>query len=582
MLLQSLVDQSAFLGLPVEGYRVKPIRWALELHEDGTLRSPALVDLADPTEKSASKGIRMPVPDVVRTSGIAPILAVDTLEYMLGLPKDVSPTAVAAAARKRDQTHQATNAAADEIAPSPLDALRAFFKSGLEVELPSIAKSSDLVGVRVSGRYLHDDPRVQVCWYGEVLRRKAVGPARLCLVCGTVGVAVDTFPAQLPQGSVPGQSQGLSVVSVNKAAQGRSGAIGLGHTPVCSRCATASVSTLTSLLRDRDHRRRFEASKSVLVWWLPGGEVFDPFSLLASEGASDVRTAFDQLDEARCRPGLSGDRFHAVLLSPNVSRLTVKRWIDVPVDELIEVIGRWLDDHTVASWGRRVISPLWLMARSTGRWEPDRKRYDEPRHGAEDVLSIAALTGQAPPTWLFATVLSRLRSDRHFDATRISLLRVVLRRQHLLPEEVTMPELNPSSERVAYTCGRILAVVDNLQRAAIPDLNTSVADRLIGRFSMAPGVLLPRVLADAQAHLKKLRTSNRGGAAYAIQQRLDSLVASLGAVPRVLTLPEQGEFFLGFHHQRDADATARRDASALRDAGSLGQITASPEGDDTP
>jgi CRISPR-associated protein Csd1 len=242
----------------------------------------------------------------------------------------------------------------------------------------------------------------------------------------------------------------------------------------------------------------------------------------------------------------------------------VHRWVDRTLNEVLTALEQWFEDTTVTSpwYGQRVF-PVRLLAAATGR--RDQNRYRDAAHGAEPAITLAALEGSAPPVALVPVLCARVRADGQLTDERAALLRVLLRRHRLSPPEVMMPELNPEATSPAYLCGRLLAVADALQRSAIPDLNTSVADKVLGRCSMAPGSILPRVLTDAQAHLKKLRTSGRGAAAKAITDRLDTIAADLHAIPTTLTLPEQGEFLLGFLHQRHADTTARRTHSADAD-----------------
>lgn len=90
MLLQSLVDQAQHLkALPVEGYARRTVRWAIELDGEGGLRLPHLLDLAGDEGDATRKGLPLDVPDIQRSGTKAsPFVAVDRLEYVLGVPKD--------------------------------------------------------------------------------------------------------------------------------------------------------------------------------------------------------------------------------------------------------------------------------------------------------------------------------------------------------------------------------------------------------------------------------------------------------------------------------------------------------------
>ena len=115
-----------------------------------------------------------------------------------------------------------------------------------------------------------------------------------------------------------------------------------------------------------------------------------------------------------------------------------------------------------------------------------------------------------------------------------------------------MVQLDQENPNPAYRCGRLLAVLEEAQRAAIPNLNTTVVDRFYGTASSAPASVFSRLLKGVQPHLAKLLRDNRG-AHFAIQGRLEQILSGLSAdaaFPRILTLEEQGLFALGYYHQR--------------------------------
>lgn len=130
----------------------------------------------------------------------------------------------------------------------------------------------------------------------------------------------------------------------------------------------------------------------------------------------------------------------------------------------------------------------------------------------------------------------------------------------------------------AYLCGRLLAVLEEAQRAAIPDINTTVADRFYGTASSAPASVFGRLLNGVKPHLAKLQRDNRG-AYYGIQARLEDILSLLPAresFPRTLNLQQQGLFSLGYYHQRAHDrAQARKAAQRRRQEPSPDAIDAS-------
>ena len=115
-----------------------------------------------------------------------------------------------------------------------------------------------------------------------------------------------------------------------------------------------------------------------------------------------------------------------------------------------------------------------------------------------------------------------------------------------------MVQLDSENRHPGYLCGRLLAVLEAVQRAAIPGANTTITDRFFGAASTAPASVFGRLLRGAQAHLSKLRKERRG-TYEALERKLEEVQAGLNAFPKILSLEQQGFFSLGYYHQRAAD-----------------------------
>ena len=117
-----------------------------------------------------------------------------------------------------------------------------------------------------------------------------------------------------------------------------------------------------------------------------------------------------------------------------------------------------------------------------------------------------------------------------------------------------MEHLQNDRPEPAYHCGRLLAVLEQIQRAALgAGVNTTIVDRFYGTASTAPATVFGTLLKGAQPHLSKLRRSQQEGTAYALQSRLEEVLAQLPTFPRTLKLQEQALFALGYYHQRAHD-----------------------------
>jgi CRISPR-associated protein Csd1 len=193
-------------------------------------------------------------------------------------------------------------------------------------------------------------------------------------------------------------------------------------------------------------------------------------------------------------------------------------------------------------------------------------------------LLHAALTGTPLPQDLLFQAVRRNRAEQTVTRPRAALIKLVL---CSWPEtsqmEETMVQLDQDNTQPAYRCGRLLAVLEEVQRRAIPNVNASIIDRYFGTASAAPAAVFPRLVRGAQPHLAKLERDNRG-AYVALQRRLEDILGGLElrkvgvlytGFPISLTLQEQGLFSLGYYHQRAYDRAQAAEAAERRRAGQI-------------
>ena len=93
------------------------------------------------------------------------------------------------------------------------------------------------------------------------------------------------------------------------------------------------------------------------------------------------------------------------------------------------------------------------------------------------------------------------------------------------------PTLNVERKHPAYVCGRIFAIMDDLQRTvfrvARQNINTTFAERYFGRAIDNPQVVLVAGRRNTTAWLKRLRGPlRRASWASAYERRLDELFRS--------------------------------------------------------
>jgi CRISPR-associated protein Csd1 len=173
---------------------------------------------------------------------------------------------------------------------------------------------------------------------------------------------------------------------------------------------------------------------------------------------------------------------------------------------------------------------------------------------------------------LLYQAVRRNRAEQKVTRQRAALIKLVLLSQHGASQENIMVELDLQNPNVAYRCGRLLAVLAEVQRNAIG--KAAIVDRFYGTASSAPAAVFGRLLRGAQPHLTKLER-DRPGVANALQRRLEDVMSTLNSFPTTLTLEEQALFALGFYHQRAHDRAQMMAASERKKA--AGQQASSDE-----
>ena len=129
------------------------------------------------------------------------------------------------------------------------------------------------------------------------------------------------------------------------------------------------------------------------------------------------------------------------------------------------------------------------------------------------------------------------------------------------------PALDPEHPSPAYHCGRLLAVYDALQRAALGEVGAGVIQRYYGGALTNPAGVFGQLSRLAQTHLSKLE----GGLAHIYESRIAEIHNGIRrrgddapSYPSALNLDDQAIFAIGFWHQTAAINRERTEAKAAK------------------
>lgn len=563
MILRRLCEAAPQFEFPPPGYQRGPVKWIVDLDADG--QCLGFVQTVGDEKKKNDRGKEMAFPFVQRTSGVAAQLLADRADYALGV---VDPGAKPGEDEKVKQRHAAFTKLLDDCATKtgfgPIEAVRKFLKQPLP-ELPSDLQQGDMLTFRVAGQILIEEAEIREYWAERIAATQASGQEVRCLVCGKPGPVASPHPRPI-KGVPGGNPGGCALVSVNADAFDSYGhRKDLTQSPVCWACADTYAQTLNALLASPNHHFRLQ-DRLVYVFWTREKTEFDLGTVFIDPKPEQVEKLLKTVQTGHETVLSDPNGFYALSLSGSRGRVIVRDWLETTVGHVQGNLQRYLEALDLVDPDGQTATPPGLYALmaalipSKGR---DPWKELPPNLAAQFVHAV--LNGNPLPDTLLARAVARARAEQGLTRPRAALIKLcLLLSSH--PEEglALTPELNPELDDAAYLCGRLLAILENIQSAAIPGAKATLIDKYYGTASTAPAAVFGLLLRQAQAHLGKLRKNNEG-AHYRLQQALEEVAGRLGQeFPRVLDLNQQGKFALGYYQQRAADRKARGDAAAAK------------------
>ena len=112
---------------------------------------------------------------------------------------------------------------------------------------------------------------------------------------------------------------------------------------------------------------------------------------------------------------------------------------------------------------------------------------------------------------------------------------------------------DPNDSKTAIVCGKIFAVMESIQRAALGgNINAGIRERFFSFASTNPAPAFGRLMKMSQNHISKLK-HEKPGLAVILDRQLQELCSRLDNFPAIFSLEEQGQFALGYYHQKQQD-----------------------------
>ena len=556
--------------LPAFGLEEKEIPFVIEIDAGGQL-----VNLVDTRTIVGKKkiGQRFLVPQgVKKTSGVAANLLWDTAEYVLGVDTKGKPERVV-------EQHAAFCVRFERLPDVALkdagiQAVLAFFKNINLEQFEALSVWTDILAANPNMTFrLHGDVEL-------VCQRPAVAAAGipvtsddpdtgLCLVSGKAASIERLHPAI--KGVWGAQSSGANIVSINNKNEGGNNS---GQTPAFAsygkqqgftspvgKPVVFAYTTALNHLLARDSRQRIQVGDASTVFWAE--EAHDMETALTdlfgeppkdnpSRGTDALKVLYQSIQSGKFTHGDANTRFHVLGLAPNAARIAIRFWQTAPAHELAQRIARHFDDIKIA---RAAHDPehLSLFRLLTGLAVQGKADNIPPNLGGEVMRAI--LEGLPYPALLLNLAVQRCRAEQKPTYARAAVIKASLNRlirrinqSTSNPEKEFQTMLDSTNINPAYRLGRLFATLEKIQEEASPNLNATIRDRYYGAASSTPVAVFTTLLRLKNHHLGKLSK----GRAVQMERTIGEIANGLDDFPRVLALPDQGRFALGYYHQRQA------------------------------
>lgn len=516
----------------------------------------------------APRAMRVPAHEK-RSSGIAANFLCDNSTYLLGADEKGKPERSADCFKACAKLHHTILDGVDSPAAR---ALLAYFDSWdpaqaaahplLAEQWKEITGNANLIfgyeAADHSHSFVNDDPAIQNAWQTHYNDRSADSDMGQCLITGKYAPIERTHPNI---SGVPGaQSSGAALVSFNAPAFCSYGHEQGDNAPVSKYAAFAYTTALNRLLADRSHCKHV-GDTTILCWAENAEPVYQDAMSMFLFGAdeatgiqeSDVQAALKRLSAGQTVPFLEKElspdqHFYLLGLAPNAARLSVRFFLRDTFGSFAQNLQKHAEEMEIDCSEKEKFRtlPIWAVVNETTRTVPGQPAKPSPQLAGD--LLRAVLTGGRYPATLLNGVTLRIRAEQTVTRGRAAVIKAYYLRNYPteLNKEVYTVSLNETTN-VPYLLGRLFSVLEAVQRAANPGINTTIKDRYFNAACATPGLSFPTLLRLSQKHLRKLND----GLATHYDKQITELMAQLpeSGFPARLSLPDQGKFTIGYYHQ---------------------------------
>lgn len=404
---------------------------------------------------------------------------------------------------------------------------------------------------------------------------------KICSICSKADFPVEDLPHGMIKRVPDGQSSGCALVSYNEKAFESYGLEGNDNSAICSNCAKTYVEGLNWLLSSgnenivknkkgkekavfRYTNRKTLGPDTAMVYWTRKNSELPELDQLEEPKPEEVMRMIDSVASGNEQDNryLDSDQFYSCILSGSAARITIRDWIETSLIGLHNSIAGWFKDIAIDEYDansgsmRTSFSRLYDLSKSCQRKNSDGS-LDKDDTGAARIatqLWKAALKNTPLPLWILTRVLQRARLDEFgVTAERAALIKLILNRNNKGGGFVITERIQQKDPPVAYVCGQIFAKLESIQYAALGERNAGIRERYFTYAMTVPAAAFGRLFNLNSKHFTKLK-GEKPGLAVNLDKELQDLCKDIDirAFPAAFSLEEQGQFAIGYYHQKQS------------------------------
>lgn len=324
----------------------------------------------------------------------------------------------------------------------------------------------------------------------------------------------------------------------------------------------AYTTALNAMLQKGSHNK-FSVGNRTFVFWTSSnseaaeqteGSLFDLLGYTEEEvddpnaKIEQVRKVFTAIYSGSLKTSLE-DRFYILGLAPNSARIAVVYWSECSLKEFAGKILCHFKDMEIKDT-RNDKKPYMGIKSMLAAVTLNGKQSEATPNLPEAVVK-SIFQGTPYPFTLFSACIRRIRAESgNKDAIRIARMAIIKAYLNRINDNNKKIEtmLDKSNTNQGYLCGRLFAVLENLQYAA--NKQDSIRSGYMNAASSTPSAVYPTILKLSNSHYSKLAKDKKGLAIYFDNQKKE-IMAQISDFPDTLDLSDQGRFFLGYYHQKN-------------------------------